>query len=625
MSTVLFISGPPGIGKTSVAEALSEQLKIPFFDLDQLIEKEKDTVLSAYIQNLGWSEFRQSESNRLQELCQLLTRLQSNATQKQTLVSGFADNHDQTYYKLEAVVSLGGGCVLKESNRLLMRELGPIFSLWGSQALIKQRLHRRVKHNPQAHPLPLSSSGDLNQLLLERLPVYLDCDAWIEVYEGESPKQVAQRIQKIWTHHQTVKNDLPEMPDPSSKSFWYSPPHQDSFFSQNLKPNSSEQTDVKSAIPPLEKSETPPLMLHDYPIYLESSAQDKLIDQIIKWLTSSVSHNQKAPQLAVFSDDIVARLYGGELVGALQSFGIQAHLISFPVGEQSKQLRVVEALSTQLLKLNFTRSDCLLALGGGVSGDLCGFVASIYLRGVSWAQIPSTLLAQVDSSIGAKTAVNHPLGKNLLGAFYRPDWVWIDDHYLKTLPLRHLKAGWVEALKHALISDPKYFEVLSTLSLEDCFNEPNSITPVIERGLQIKAHIVAQDELEKGSRALLNLGHTLGHAFEKADPNLLHGEAVALGISFTAEYSHYYNGLGQEQVQQIKLSLAHHDLAIDWRKYINEKLFKRLAFDKKRSGSQLNFVTLDAIGKANIEPIDFELFKARVNELSQASVVLDIQ
>ena len=245
-----------------------------------------------------------------------------------------------------------------------------------------------------------------------------------------------------------------------------------------------------------------------------------------------------------------------------------------------------------------------------MSGDLCGFVASVYLRGVSWAQVPSTLLAQVDSSVGAKTAVNHPLGKNLIGSFYRPNWVWIDDEYLKTLPLRHLKAGWVEALKHALICDPKYFEELKVLSLEDCFVEQTTITQIIKRGLQIKAQIVEQDELEKNRRALLNLGHTLGHAFEKSDPTLIHGEAVALGISFTVEYSELYYDLDPQQVHQIKQCLKTHELDIEWRKYINDDLFKRLAFDKKRSGSQLKFVALKAIGSAFLDPIDMVEFKS---------------
>ena len=625
MSAVLFISGPPGIGKSSVAEALSRLNKVPYFDLDQLIEQEQNIVLSKYIGQVGWTEFRRQESFQLQELVKVLSSIQHASDH-----SHDQDHENKTSPLIEAIVSLGGGCVLQESNRRLAREIGPIFTLWGSESLNIQRLKRRAKHNPNTHPLPFSSLTELNQLLMERLPCYLDSEAWLEVYEAESPEQIAQRIDKIWTHYQSTKIDPSITSEYTNEQAWYAPPSLDSFpkleFDQQgsrpgiikgdqLAEVRPDHDDLQLNTVPNTHANTDTLILNGYPIYLKSSAQDELIELLTMWLNSTDKAESYTAKLAVFSDDVVARLYGGDLVGALQNNGLQAHLISFPVGEQSKQLRVVEAISTQLLKLNFTRSDCLLALGGGVSGDLCGFVASIYLRGVSWAQVPSTLLAQIDSSIGAKTAVNHPLGKNLIGSFYRPSWVWIDDEYLKTLPLRHLKAGWVEALKHALICDPSYFGELKALNLEDYFVEQTTITQIIKRGLQIKAQIVEQDELEKSHRALLNLGHTLGHAFEKSDPTLLHGEAVALGISFTVEYSELYHHLDPQQVHQIKQCLETHELDIEWRKYINDDLFKRLAFDKKRSGAQLKFVGLKAIGSAFVDPINIEEFKKRVSNL----------
>ena len=181
MSAVLFISGPPGIGKSSVAEALSRLNKVPYFDLDQLIEKELKTVLSKYIAQFGWADFRKKESSQLQELIKAISSVNSVPSH-----SHYQDDRSQGYAHLEAIISLGGGCVVEESNRLLAREIGPIFTLWGSESLIVQRLKRRAKHSPHNHPLPLDSLTKLNQLLTERLPCYLDSEAWVEVYDAES-------------------------------------------------------------------------------------------------------------------------------------------------------------------------------------------------------------------------------------------------------------------------------------------------------------------------------------------------------------------------------------------------------------------------------------------------------
>ena len=616
MSKILVISGPPGVGKTKVAEALSKLTHAPIFDLDSLIEQAHGIPLAHYIQQVGWKRFREQESKTLLELSEILSAAQSNTAQFLSSLE-----QDISELKPQAIVSVGGGCLLTESNRAIARKLGSVFSLWADETLIYQRLKRRAKYNPDAHPLPIDSLVDLNQLLTQRLPSYLDSDAWIEVYEGESPQQVATRIRKAWfAYHLSPPPHIS-----SDQKPWYAPPILNdlgaSKLANKLKDSNDSQPINHLSEAKLDLSLASEIQLHDYPIYLASALQDQLIDKILEWLRVKSKAKPNLPQLAIFSDEIVARLYGGELVGTLQSKGIQAHLLSFPVGEQSKQLRVVEALSTQLLKLNFTRSDCLLALGGGVSGDLCGFLASIYLRGISWGQVPTSLLAQVDSSIGAKTAVNHPLGKNLLGSFYRPDWVWIDESYLKTLPLRHLKAGWVEALKHGLIADHRYFNNLDELTFEDCFHDYNVMGQLIKTGLNIKAKIVAQDEREQGQRALLNLGHTLGHAIEKAEPSLLHGEAVALGISFTVEYAHIFSGLPLDQVHKVKKSLHQHELDINWREYINEQLLNRLAFDKKRSGKQLKFVTLKAIGQAQLELISLEDFTDRVLELSRKTLL----
>ena len=337
--------------------------KVPHFDLDKLIEQEQNTVLSKYIEQVGWTEFRRQESIQLQELIKVLSSVQSVSDHSHS-----QDHENKALPLIEAIVSLGGGCVLQESNRHLARESGPIFTLWGSESLLMQRLKRRAKHNPQTHPLPLGSLTELTQLLIERLPCYLDSEAWLEVYEAESPQQIAQRINKIWTHYQSAKIDPSIASKYTDQKAWYAPPSLNSFpkLEFDQKDSSPEMTKGKqlAEVRPnhtglqLNKAQNThanndTLILNGYPIYLKSSAQEELIELIKEWLKSKDKAKFHTPKLAVFSDDVVARLYGGELVGALQDNGLQAHLISFPVGEQSKQLRVVEAISTQLLKLNF--------------------------------------------------------------------------------------------------------------------------------------------------------------------------------------------------------------------------------------------------------------------------------
>jgi 3-dehydroquinate synthase len=239
-----------------------------------------------------------------------------------------------------------------------------------------------------------------------------------------------------------------------------------------------------------------------------------------------------AARHVVIADAQVAALYGERLVAACRGAGLHTDLLDFPAGEPHKTRDTWADLSDRLLDLGVGRDGAIIALGGGVTGDLAGFVAAAYLRGIPYAQIPTTLMAMVDSSIGGKTGVDTPAGKNLVGAFHQPRLVVADVDVLSTLPAPHLRAGMAEAIKHAVIADAGYFETLERDRAALLKRDGDTLSWVVARSVEIKASIVTSDEREAGGRAVLNFGHTVGHALEASGGYaLLHGEAVAMGMA----------------------------------------------------------------------------------------------
>ena len=242
-----------------------------------------------------------------------------------------------------------------------------------------------------------------------------------------------------------------------------------------------------------------------------------------------------AARYAVISDSHVGKLYGEKLVAALQGAGVQAELITFPAGEWNKTRETWSALSDRLLAARFGRDGAVLALGGGVVGDVAGFVAATYQRGIPWVQVPTTLLAMIDSSIGGKTGVDAAQGKNLLGAFHQPALVVADLEVLATLPGPQLVAGMAEAIKHGVIADAGYCDLLAREHPAIAARDLAVLEQVVARSVEIKAEVVSADEREAGRRAVLNFGHTVGHAVEATSGYaLLHGEAVAIGMALEA-------------------------------------------------------------------------------------------
>ncbi len=306
-------------------------------------------------------------------------------------------------------------------------------------------------------------------------------------------------------------------------------------------------------------------------------------------------------RIAIITNDKVAPLYLQRCAGGLADY--RPVSIVLPDGEQYKTLDTLDEIVTQLLTEHCDRQTTLLALGGGVVGDLTGFAAACYQRGIAFIQLPTTLLAQVDASVGGKTSVNHRLGKNMIGAFYQPRCVLIDTDTLDTLPDRELSAGLAEVIKYGLIRDPELFVWLEANIERLLQRDPEALVFAIHRSCQIKALVVSADERETGVRALLNLGHTFGHAIETGlgYGTWLHGEAVAAGLVMAADLSQRIGWLGADERGRVSALLARAQLPVRAPAALDpEQLLALMAVDKKIEAGRQRLVLLRRIGEAEL-------------------------
>ena len=327
-----------------------------------------------------------------------------------------------------------------------------------------------------------------------------------------------------------------------------------------------------------------------YPIYIGADllTQPDLLKQHIS-----------GRQALVVTNEAIAPLYLAKIQAALGN--LHHHVVILPDGEQHKNLDTLNQIFNALLEQRFDRNSTLIALGGGVIGDMAGFAAATYQRGVHFIQVPTTLLAQVDSSVGGKTAVNHPLGKNMIGAFYQPRCVIADTDTLQTLPDRELSAGLAEVIKYGLIRDMAFLQWLESHIDELLVRDHAALSYAIERSCQIKADIVATDEREQGQRALLNLGHTFGHAIEAGlgYGEWLHGEAVATGLLMATDLSARLGWLQASDITRVSTLLQRARLPVVAPARMTDDEFMRLmAVDKKVLNGRLRFILLRALGEA---------------------------
>jgi 3-dehydroquinate synthase len=323
----------------------------------------------------------------------------------------------------------------------------------------------------------------------------------------------------------------------------------------------------------------------------------------------------------VISDDIVYGLHGAGLEKLLAGAGCRTHNFIMPAGEEAKSWPQAGAVLQRMLEENLGRKAFVVAVGGGVVGDLAGFAAALYRRGIPLFQVPTTLLAQVDSSVGGKVAVNHALGKNMIGTFYQPLEVWADLSALETLPLREWRAGLAEVAKYAVIWDGELYRFLEDHAREILDRDPRVVPEVIERCCRIKAEVVSRDEREEGLRSILNFGHTIGHALESATQykKYRHGEAVAVGMVGACLLAQAMGVLpGEEAVMRVKRLLREWGLPVALPDELLEPAASHLVYDKKIVGKEAVFVLPRSIGQVTVEKgVPWELVRQSLKRLTK--------
>lgn len=330
----------------------------------------------------------------------------------------------------------------------------------------------------------------------------------------------------------------------------------------------------------------------------------------------AVFKGSRGKKMAVVTHPRIEHLYGEAVMTSLQKSGFSPMLIRIPEGEKNKTLAQVNSIYDRLVQHRFERSSALIALGGGVIGDMTGFAAATFLRGISYIQCPTTVVAQVDASIGGKTWVDHPDGKNLIGAFHQPALVFIDSATLSTLSQREFVAGLAEVVKYGVILDADFFGFLEDHVDALLARDQKTVAYCIKKSAEIKAMVVSQDEKESGIRKILNYGHTVGHAIETATDYQIykHGEAVAIGMAVAARMSYQLGLLPKgEMERQIRL-LSMLGLPVGMPKVSESKIVKIMERDKKVDGGKIYFILAEKIGSVEIRSIDRELLSTLLKQ-----------
>lgn len=521
----LYLVGNMGSGKTTVGIRIAEQLGLPSYDLDELIEQDTGASIPELFARYGEPRFREIEAAALER------------------VSGSPT----------AVIATGGGVVLSEANRARMRQTGWLVYLQVSPETLWQRVQHTQNRPLLQHPEP---QRVLRQIVQAREPLYQESD-WTVDADALTPMQVAEAVIRAYR------------PAPDAPLAIAVLPHQPYGYTVQIAPA------------------------------LRTRAAEVILQRVRPTRVAILTH----AHLQRWAEPIRAQL---------ETHGTPTTVLTVRVGERIKTLRSAEHLYAQLLEAGIDRSGLLMVLGGGVLGDLGGFVAATYMRGIPYVQIPTTLLAQVDSSVGGKVAVDLPQGKNLVGAFHQPAQVLIDPELLRTLPLRHWRNGFAEMLKYGAALHLGLWRRLQMMLLQGVLSprrmrpDPDEWTLPIAQCVNLKAQIVSEDERDlTGRRALLNFGHTVGHALETVlcYRNWLHGEAIAVGMVVEAELGQILGVTPAETVQELRETIARAGLPTRLPPSVcSDALINAARYDKKRAGDSLSVVLLHAIGNAQLMP-----------------------
>lgn len=456
--------------------------------------------------------------------------------------------------RTDVVVSTGGGTVLSPANRRLMAMAGLMLCLDARPETIHRRLERHVRLNPSPVARPLLQGDDplgrIRALKASRQAFYDSSDVKLETDDWEAEQAIA-KVVEIWQQFRSTgkvpSDDVPACRVTTSAS--------------------------------------------SYPVFVGWGELERLPQRL-----QSVGLSPSAA--IVISDDRVAPLYGSKVVDKLSEGGFGAALVTVPAGEASKTLESATMLYQHLVSRRVERGHVILALGGGVVGDLAGFVAATYLRGLPLVQLPTSLLAMVDAAIGGKVAVNLAEAKNLVGAFYQPRLVLSDVQALSTLPRRELIEGWAEAIKNSLIQDPVLLEDLEAQAQRLLALDPEVTVPVLRRSVAIKAAVVSQDERETGLRMVLNYGHTVAHGLEAAAGygRYFHGEAVAIGMVAAGRIGVAAGVTPAELADRQERVLKLYGLPVLATGVDKQRVAEAMALDKKVRGKSLRWVLLRDVG-----------------------------
>lgn len=458
------------------------------------------------------------------------------------------------------VISTGGGIIMDEANRRVMESNGVVVLLEGRPETILRRLEEQTaKESDGIATRPMLQADDaLNRIrsLKEQRQFNYTLAHWTVHTDHLTPLEAASEVVRGW------KLTSSRIPEPSQTNA-----------------NGDLAAEVRTSS-------------GDYPLWVGWGILDELGQRIKKTLD---------PPVAYIISDGGLYLQSHQAQVAMEAEGIPTHQFFIPPGEQSKTLENAQHIYTWLADHKAERGHLIVALGGGVVGDLAGYVAATYLRGMPFAQVPTSMLAMMDASIGGKTAVDLPQGKNLVGAFYQPKFVLSDVSTLTTLPQRELISGWAEALKHGLILDEGLLSTFENQSEEILALESEIATDVIRRSAAIKANIVSQDERETlGIRVLLNYGHTIGHGIEAATgySSYLHGEAVSIGMMGSAYIGEALGMMSSEEVARQRAILKTYGLPLCADGMDVEAVRNAMMSDKKVASGSIRWVLLDGIGNA---------------------------
>ncbi len=549
--TNLVITGFSGTGKSLVAKEIARRRNWGFLDTDDEIVRQAGRPIAQIFRQEGEAKFRELERHAIGRACQ----------------------------KEQTVIAIGGGAIVDRQNYELLARTGLIVCLEAKPETIYERLFREAACSPGTEVRPLLTVDDplarIRELKASRQPYYANVD-WTVHTDNLNISQVAEEVIRAWRLLRSTNRHLNPLPSRDRQS--------------------GLQLEGDDDVACVTATET-----QSCPIYVGLGSLNKLGDRMKRaGLVGTAT---------IISDENVLSLYGNGVEGVLKNADFAVNSFVVPPGEETKSMESAIRIYDFLVRHRAEREDLIVALGGGVVGDLAGFVAATFLRGMPWVQVPTSLVAMVDASIGGKVGVNHPEGKNLIGAFYQPKMVLADPEVLATLPRRELTSGWAEVVKHGLILDKEYFEFLENNVSKLRELQPELLARAIAQSAAIKAEVVSQDEKEReGKRTILNYGHTIAHGLEAATQykRFLHGEAVAIGMMGAAKLSQRLGLLPSAAVERQKALLHRFGLPISVRatrgslKLSSARVTRAMELDKKVRGKAIRWVLLQDIGEAVI-------------------------